>query len=173
MLENGTFYEGATDHRFPRSHDGIPSKKSLTRYELLASSKQLILNWSCHLLLATGTCGSPREGRLTLLKGNPIRLLENVTFYEDATVHRFPCSRDGIPTKKILTRYGLLATPKLRIWSFRTRHVWFRTRFVRKTLIYLCSLSRYHDGLRCSQFNVNLIFERFRARYVSVFKGRC
>ena len=62
---------------------------------------------------------------------------------------------------------------KLRIWSFRSKHVWFRTRYLRRSLIYLCSLSRYRDGLRWSHLNINLIFERFRARYVSVFKGSC
>jgi len=72
-----------------------------------------------------------------------------------------------------LTRYVFLMWRKLRIWSFRSKHVWFRTRYLRMTLIYLCSLSRYRDGLRWSQFNINLIFERFRARYISVFKGSC
>ena len=56
---------------------------------------------------------------------------------------------------------------------FSNHHVWFRSRYLRFRLIYLCSLSRYRDGLRWSQFNINLIFERFRARYISVFKGSC
>ena len=61
-------------------------------------------------------------------------------------------------------------TPNL---VFSNHHVWFRSRYLRFRLIYLCSLSRYRDGLRWSHLNINLIFERFRARYVSVFKGSC
>ena len=84
-----------------------------------------------------------------------------------------PRSRDGFFFDFFLTRYEFLLWRKLRIWCFRTRHVRFRTRFVSLTLIYLCCLSQYHDGLRWSPSNIDLIFERFRARHVSVFKGRC
>ena len=70
-----------------------------------------------------------------------------------------------------LTRYELLLWRKLRIWSFRTRHVWFRTRFRSRCLIYLYCLIRYRMWLRWYFSKRNLIFERFRSRLVSVFKG--